>query len=176
MDSSGPDEALTADRRQGTSGDVTQEDAMTTGTGMRALVDFALIEFDDDRLTTRAAEELVQLHEREIIKIHHMVVVGNRDGNPYAADLDDVMPAGRHGFADPAWARTDLLGDAEVREAAAAMEVGHVAVLVMYQITWALPFDTIATDSQGRLLASGRVPAEELDEALATSGVSVGSL
>jgi Family of unknown function (DUF6325) len=138
---------------------------------MGGLVDFALIEFADDRSTGRAAEELLDLHDRGIIRIHHLVVVGNRDGVAYAADLGEAMPDRVRGFANPAWARTDLLDDEDMRSAAEAMEAGHVAVLVVYKITWALPFDAVAKDSDGQLLASGRIPAGELIETLGSSGI-----
>jgi Family of unknown function (DUF6325) len=134
---------------------------------MSGLVDFALVEFADDRLTGRAAEELMDLHDRGIIQVHHMVVVGRRhDGEVYAADLGEAMPSRMRGFANAAWARTDLLADVDMRDAAAAMKPGHIAVLVIYQITWALPFGAVAEESRGELLASGRIPADDLSAVL----------
>ena len=137
---------------------------------MRELVDFALIEFADDQRTGRTAEELLALHDQGVIHVHHMVTVGkHREGGVYAADLVDAMPQSMRSFARPDCSSTDLLGYDDMRELARSMKFGHVAVLVVYEVTWAQRFDAAVSDSQGELVVSGRVPADDLMAALAVS-------
>ena len=129
-------------------------------------VDFVLIEFSGDRLTGRAAQELVSLVERGIVAVYDVLVVGKTtEGVVYAADLaSGEVDVGD--FADLAWARTGLLGDEDVREAAGAMEPGKLAVLIVYENTWAIPFVAAARESGGELIAGARIPAQDVMDAL----------
>lgn len=129
-------------------------------------VDFVLIEFSGDRLTGRAAQELVSLVERGVIAVYDVMVVGKTtEGEVYAADLaSGEVDVGD--FADLAWARTGLLGDEDVREAAGAMEPGKLAVLIVYENTWAIPFVAAARESGGELIAGARIPAQDVMDAL----------
>jgi hypothetical protein len=129
-------------------------------------VDFVLIEFSGDRLTGRAAQELVSLVERGIVAVYDVMVVGKtKEGEVYAADLaSGEVDVGD--FADLAWARTGLLGDEDVREAAGAMEPGKLAVLIVYENTWAIPFVAAARESGGELIAGARIPAQDVMDAL----------
>ncbi len=129
-------------------------------------VDFVLIEFSGDRLTGRAAQELVSLVERGIVAVYDVMVVGKTtEGEVYAADLaSGEVDVGD--FADLAWARTGLLGDEDVREAAGAMEPGKLAVLIVYENTWAIPFVAAARESGGELIAGARIPAQDVMDAL----------
>lgn len=130
-------------------------------------VDFVLIEFSGDRLTGRAAQELASLVERGIVAVYDVMVVGKtKDGEVYAADLaSGEVDVGD--FAGLAWARTGLLGDEDVREAAGAMEPGRLAVLIVYENTWAIPFVAAARESGGELIAGARIPAQDVMDALA---------
>ena len=129
-------------------------------------VDFVLIEFSGDRLTGRAAQELVSLVERGIVAVYDVMVVGKTtEGEVYAADLaSGEVDVGD--FADLAWARTGLLGDEDVREAAGAMEPGKLAVLIVYENTWAIPFVAAARESGGELIAGARISAQDVMDAL----------
>ena len=100
------------------------------------------------------------------VAVYDVMVVGKtRDGEVYAADLaSGEVDVGD--FADLAWARTGLLGDEDVREAAGAMEPGRLAVLIVYENTWAIPFVAAARESGGELIAGARIPAQDVMDAL----------
>ena len=68
-------------------------------------VDFVLLEFSGDRLTGRAAQEVVALVDRGIIALYDVSVVGRTaEGEVYALDLAES--AARLGdFEGLAWAR-----------------------------------------------------------------------
>ena len=97
---------------------------------------------------------------------HHELVVGKADdGSTYALDMsDDVDQLG--GFAELAWVRSGLLTDEEMQEAAATMERGTLAVLIVYENTWAVPFIAAAKESGGELIAGARIPAQDVMDAL----------
>ena len=53
-----------------------------------------------------------------------------------------------------------------MREAAGALEPGKLAVLIVYENTWAVPFVAAAREAGGELIASARIPAPEVMAAL----------
>jgi hypothetical protein len=139
---------------------------MTT-TDVYGPIDFVLIEFTGDRLTGRAAEALLDLVERGIVRVFDILIVGkNDDGTIYAMDLAESSADAVGGFAELAGARSGLLSDDDMREAASAMEPGTLAVLIMYENSWAIPFIAAARESGGEMIASARIPAQDVMDAL----------
>jgi hypothetical protein len=138
---------------------------MTTG-DVHGPIDFILFEFSADRLTGGAAEELLDLVDKGIVALYDVLVVGKGDdGSVYALDLaEDVDQIG--GFANLAGVRSGLLTDEEMHEAAAAMQPGTLAVLIVYENTWAVPFVAAVMESGGELIAGARIPAPAVMDAL----------
>jgi hypothetical protein len=129
-------------------------------------IDFLLIEFHSDRLTGRAAEALSDLVDKKIITLYDVLIVGRTDdGRVYSLDLAEGMDE-IGGFGELAWVRSGLLTDEEMHEAAATMEPGTLAVLIVYENTWAAPFIAAAMDSGGELIAGARIPAQDVIDAL----------
>lgn len=140
-----------------------------TQTTVHGPVDFVLLEFEGDRLTGRAAAELLELVDRGIVRVYDVVVLGRTtEGDAYAVDLATER-AGIElgGFRELAWARSGLLGDDDVREAAHALEPGRLAALIVYENLWAVPFIEAARESGGQLVASARIPAQQVMDAVA---------
>jgi len=129
-------------------------------------IDFVLIEFSADRLTGGAAQALLDLVDKGIVTLFDVLVVGKSDdGSVYAVDVgEDVEHVG--GFTDLAWGRSGLLTDDDMHAAAEAMEPGKLAVLIVYENTWARPFVAAARESGGELIASARIPAQDVMDAL----------
>jgi hypothetical protein len=129
-------------------------------------IDFVLIEFSEDRLTGRAAQALLDLVDKGIVALYDVLVVGKEDdGSTYAVDMaDDVDRLG--GFADLVWVRSGLLTEDDMRAAAEAMQPGTLAVLIVYENTWAVPFIAAAMESGGELIAGARVPAQDVMDSL----------
>jgi hypothetical protein len=130
-------------------------------------VDFVLLEFPDDRLTGRAAAELVDLVDRGIIRLFDILIVGkDKEGTAYGVDLAEVAAEELGGFEALAWARTGLLSDEDLQQAAGAMEPGRLAVLLVYENAWAVPFVAAARESGGEMIAGARIPAQDVMDAL----------
>jgi hypothetical protein len=129
-------------------------------------IDFVLIEFSADRLTGRAAQALLDLVNEGIVTLYDVLVVGKADdGSVYAVDLaDDVDRLGS--FADLAWVRSGLLTEEDMRTAADTMQPGTLAVLIVYENTWAVPFVAAVSESGGELIAGARIPAQDVMDAL----------
>jgi hypothetical protein len=116
-------------------------------------VDFVLLEFPDDRLTGRAADELLSLVDRGIVSV-------------YDVDFAEVAAEQLGGFTQLAGARSGLLTDEDMHQAAEAMEPGRLAALIVYENTWAIPFVAAARESGGELIAGARLPAQDVMDAL----------
>lgn len=70
------------------------------------------------------------------------------------------------GFSYFSGARSGLLGDDDVAEAAGALEPNTVAALIVYENTWAVPFVAAARKNGGEVVASMRIPAGDIMDAL----------
>lgn len=129
-------------------------------------IDYVLLEFTGNKLTGRAADELVSLVERGIVHVYDVMVVGKEvDGSIYMVDLAES--SGQAGeFAVLDGARTGLLAEDDLREVAGAMQPGSLAALIVYENTWAIPFVAAALESGGQMIAGGRIPAQDVMDVL----------
>jgi hypothetical protein len=128
-------------------------------------IDFVLIEFQQNRLTGGAAEALLDLVDKGTIALYDVLVMGKaEDGSIYAVDLADQDQLG--GFSDLAWVRSGLLTEEDMREAAGTMLPGTLAVLIVYENTWAVPFVAAARESGGELIAGARISAQDVMDVL----------
>lgn len=130
-------------------------------------VDFLLLEFPDDRLTGRAADELLSLVDRGIVSVYDVLVVGKDEtGATYGVDLADLAAEQLGGFTQLAGARSGLLTEDDMHQAAEALEPGRLAALLVYENTWAIPFVAAARESGAELVAGARLPAQDVMDAL----------
>ncbi len=137
----------------------------STASDVHGPVDFVLLEFPRDRLTGEASQALADLIESGVIRLYDLLVISkDAEGGVEVLELGD--PSGVDGFAYFSGARSGLLGDEDVEEAASAMQPGTVAALIVYENSWAIPFVAAARDSGGELIASARIPAPVVMEAL----------
>lgn len=129
-------------------------------------IDFVLLEFPRDRLTGEAGRALMDLVERGTIRLYDLVVISkDQDGTVEVLEITDPMSEAA-GFAYFAGARSGLIDDGDMQEAASAMNPGTVAALIVFENSWAIPFVAAARNSGGELIASARIPAAEILEAL----------
>jgi dihydroorotase-like cyclic amidohydrolase len=135
---------------------------MNTTTDVHGPIDFVLLEFPRDRLTGEAAQALMDLVEAGIVRLYDLMVVGkDQDGNVEVLEMTEDE-SGVTGFSYFAGARSGLLGDDDVQEAAAAIEPNTVAAMILYENTWAVPFVAAARKNGGEVVASMRIPAGDL--------------
>lgn len=130
-------------------------------------IDFVLIEFPGDRLTGEAADALLDLVDRGIVRIYDLLAIRkDEDGTFSGIDITDLSTDTLGGFAAFSGARSGLLGDDDLAQAADAMKPGTVAALIVYENAWAIPFVAAARDAGGQLVASARIPAQDVMDAL----------
>lgn len=130
-------------------------------------IDFVLIEFPGDNLTGEAGAALLDLVDRGIVRAFDILIARkDADGTFSGVDIADLTAEGLGGFAAFAGARSGLLGDDDLARAAEAMAPGTMAALIVYENTWAIPFVAAAQRAGGQLIASERIPAQAIIDAL----------
>lgn len=125
-------------------------------------VDFLVVELPTDRATDGAAfPHLVDLVDRGIVRVLDLVVIRREDdGAVTVVALDELD--GATGLAEFEGARSGLLGDDDLVEAANAVEFGRTAAILVYENSWAAPFATALRRNGAQLVASGRIPVQAI--------------
>lgn len=141
--------------------------AMTAAdTDVHGPVDFLLLEFPRSGLTGRAGEALQDLVQEGTVRLYDLTVI-SKDGDGAVEVLELTDPASGVGsFSWFAGARSGLISDSDMEQAAAAMEPDTVAALIVYENSWAIPFVAAARGSGGEVIASQRIPATDVAAAL----------
>ena len=128
-------------------------------------IDYVLIEWPDRQPSGEGVPILIDLVDRGIIRILDLTfITKGEDGAIAGLELADVGAI--EGFEQLVGASSGLLGDDDTAEAAAALEPGTSAALIVYENSWAGPFAAAVRRNGGQLVAGGRIPAQAVLDAL----------
>jgi hypothetical protein len=154
-------------RSSSAGGDMTADLEQRSDLDHMGPIDFIVVAFPTDRMTGEAFPLLVDLVDRGIIRILDLVFLRkDEDGTVTTltqVDLDRMKVLEAALFDGAA---SGLLGPDDVAEAAAALEPGTAAGVLVYENTWATPFAAALRRSGGQLVAAGHVPVQALVAAL----------
>ena len=110
---------------------------------------------------------LLDLVDRGIVRVLDALFVRkDADGTFSGFDLADLDEDSVGDLTVFAGANTGLLGDEDVALAAAQIEPGTAAVMILYENHWAAPFVSAVRRNGGELIAFERVGVQELMDAL----------
>jgi uncharacterized membrane protein len=129
-------------------------------------VDYILVEWPGRQPNGEVAPHLVDLVDRGLIRILDLAFVAkDEDGTVAGIELADLGDgAGELEVFEGA--SSGLLSDDDLTEAAAALEPGTSAAVLVFENTWAAPFAAAVRRSGGQLVASGRIPVQAILAAL----------
>ena len=129
-------------------------------------IDYVLVEWPGRQPNGEVAPHLVDLVDRGLIRILDLAFIAkDEDGSVAGIELEDLGD-GAAELEVFAGASSGLLSDDDLGEAANALEPGTSAALLVYENTWAGPFAAAVRRSGGQLVASGRIPVEDVLAAL----------
>jgi Family of unknown function (DUF6325) len=135
-------------------------------------IDYVLVEWPGRQPTGEAAPHLIDLVDRGLIRILDLAFIAKAEDGSVAAleisDLGDEVEA----FAAFEGASSGLLSEEDTSEAATALEPGTSAALLVYENRWAAPFAGAVRRSGGQLVASGRIPVQDVLAALDAADAS----
>lgn len=110
-----------------------------------------------------AFPHLVDLVDRGVIRLLDLAFVQkDDDGNVLAMDISDMNLEGDPELAVFVGVSSGLLDDDDVDSAGEILEPGVAAAILLYENSWAAPFATALRKAGARLVASGRIPINEL--------------
>jgi hypothetical protein len=129
-------------------------------------IDYLIVEWPGRQPTGEAMPHLVDLVDRGLIRILDLAFIAKGEDGSVAAleisDLGDEVDA----FAAFDGASSGLLSDEDIEEAGGALEPGASAALLVFENRWAAPFAAAVRRSGGQLVASGRIPVQDILAAL----------
>jgi Family of unknown function (DUF6325) len=129
-------------------------------------IDYILVEWPGRQPTGEAAPHLVDLVERGIIRVLDLAfITKDEDGRVAGMEINEIADQVEEMRVFEG-ASSGLLSDEDTVEAAAALEPGTSAALLVYENLWAAPFAAAVRRSGGQLVASGRIPVQAIIAAL----------
>lgn len=130
-------------------------------------IDYVVVEFPGSRMTGEGIPLLVDLVDRGIIRIIDLMFVKKElDGSVVGLEIADMTGDGRLDLAVFEGAASGVLGKDDLDEAAAVLEPGNSAGVFVYENLWAAPFAAALRRGGAQLVASGRIPLNDLAQAL----------
>src|SRR6201986_3473777 len=129
-------------------------------------IDYLMVEGQGTRPHGELAPHLVDLVDRGVVPILDLVFIAkDEDGTVEFMELDAVsgdVPE----LEVFVGAATGLFGEDDRTDAANIVEPGSAAALIVYEKDWAAPFATALRGTGGHVVATGRIPVEEIVAAL----------
>jgi hypothetical protein len=126
-------------------------------------IDYLVMEWPGDQpVTGEVMPRLLDLVDRGIIRILDLAfIVKDEDGTVTAMDLVELAQASE-GLAAFEGVSSGLIGQDDLQEAAAAVEPGTVAGVLVWENRWAAPVAAALRRSGGDLVATGRIPVQAI--------------
>lgn len=130
-------------------------------------VDYIVIEFPGNQMTGEGMPLLVDLVDQGTIRILDLMFVTKElDGTTRAVKIADLDGDGQLDLAAFEGVSSGLLGDDEIQDAGSVLEPGSSAGILVYENLWAAPFVSALRRGGAQLVASGRIPAQTLLDAV----------
>jgi hypothetical protein len=140
---------------------------MVDETATMGPVDYIVVEFPGARVTGEALARLVDLVDEGVVRVLDLVFVSKeQDGSVRAVEVADLDGDGALDLQVMAGASSGLVGPDDVEEAGAVLEPGSAAAVLVYENLWAIPFATALRRAGAELVASGRIPVNDLLDAV----------
>ncbi len=128
-------------------------------------VDYIVIEWPGKQPTGDVAPMIVELADRGIIRILDVAfLVKDVDGEIATVEAGEFDKDGS--FAEFEGAGTGLIGEDDLEEAAATLDPGTSAAVLVWENRWAAPVAIALRQSGGQLVASGRIAIQAIVAAL----------
>jgi hypothetical protein len=130
-------------------------------------IDYVVLEWNGEQPDAGEVQPLLlDLVDRGIIRILDIAFLAkDEDGSVSGIDIGDLKQVAA-AFAEFEGASSGLLGFDDLQEAAAALDPGTSAAVLVWENRWAAPVAAALRRSGGQLVASGRLPIQAIIAAL----------
>ena len=125
-------------------------------------IDYIVLEWPGRQPTGEAVPLLLDLVDRGLIRILDVAFLAkDESGETLALEMGEGDP-----FAEFTGASSGIIGQDDLDEAAKVLEPGTSAAVLIWENRWAAPVAAAMRRSGGQLVASGRIPVEQVLAAL----------
>jgi hypothetical protein len=129
-------------------------------------VDYLVVEWSGRQPNGEAAPLLVDLVDRGLIRVLDLAFIEKaEDGSVAAVEISHLAEKDET-FKVFEGASSGLLSGDDISAAGEALESGTSAALLLYENRWAAPFAAALRRSGAELVASGRIPIEDVVAAI----------
>ncbi|MFG2292595.1 DUF6325 family protein [Streptomyces sp. NPDC048603] len=130
-------------------------------------IDYLVVEFPGSHLTGEGMPLLVDLVDRGIIRILDLAFfVKDADGSVRGLEIADVTGDGNLDLTVFEGVSSGLIGEDDLAEAGSLLQPGDSAAVLLYENLWAAPLAAALRRADARMIASGRIPVQDVIEAL----------
>jgi Family of unknown function (DUF6325) len=137
---------------------MTDEDLVDVGP-----IDYLALEFPEARVNGEGLAALLDLVDKGTVRILDIRAVKREvDGTFTEMEIADFDSDGTLDLAVFRGVSSGLLDDDDLNQAASLIEPGKVVALVVWENTWAAPFVSAMRRVGADVIASGRIPADEV--------------
>ena len=130
-------------------------------------IDYVMLQFPEGSALGGAGRAVREVIDQGVVQLYDVLVLHKEaDGTVTEIDLAAVgSPDGLAGFAG---ARSGLLDAEDVTSAGALLDPGTIGAVLVFENTWARRFVAETLSAGGDVIASARIPATLVVEALNT--------
>jgi hypothetical protein len=130
-------------------------------------IDFYVLEFQNENLKGEILPALVDLVQKEIIRVVDLVIIQkNKDGSHEAVELQELDPDTLAVY-DPLHAEiSGLIQVEDIDAIAEKMDNETTAAALMIENVWAIHFIDTLLNAKARLIEHTRIPHEDVEEAM----------
>ena len=140
---------------------------MTEDIDQMGPIDYLVVEFPGSKMTGEGFPLLVDLVDKGIIRILDLAFVQmDEDGTVRGLEIADIDGDGKLDLAVFEGASSGLLDEEDIAEAGGVLQPGSAAGILVYENLWAAPFAAALRRGGAQLVASGRIPLQDVIEAL----------
>ena len=130
-------------------------------------IDYLVVEFPGGNLKGEAFGALIDLVEAGTVRILDLAVaMVGENGEFTAMEITDLDGDGTLDLAVFEGVSSGLLDEDDLAQSAALVEPGSGIAMLVYENTWAGPFVSALRSINAEVIASGRIPADEVIAAL----------
>ena len=141
---------------------MTDEDLVDVGP-----IDYLALEFPEARVNGEGLAALLDLVDKGTVRILDLRAVKREvDGTFTEMEIADFDSDGTLDLAVFRGVSSGLLDNDDMSQAASLIEPGKVVALLVWENTWAAPFVSAMRNVGAEVIASGRIPADDVISAL----------
>jgi len=126
-------------------------------------ISYLIAEFPGNKTTGEGFAALVDIVDRGLIRILDLIFVRREmDGAMEVLELQDIDGDGQLDLAVFTGVSSGLMDHSDIADAAAAIEPGSSAGILIYENRWALPFVQALRRADAQLVAAGHIPHDAI--------------